>query len=301
MRHWITILVLPAGALALAACATPNPQPAGLTPIPSLAPAETLTLAPALQPSAGQPVLGAPPPASDGAALGAPIYMLSCAPCHGAQGEGIIGPALRNSQYIETAPEEDVFATVAAGRPGTKMPAWLTTNGGPLSQNQIGYVIAYLKAIQGIAPIPPGSPPAPEPTEAPPAPGAPTPEPAKPSESGGPGPAANLKGNPDQGKVAFGQYCAVCHGPEGVQGVANPGSDDGSVPTLNPIDSTLVSQDYATFAANLDLFIEHGSVPAGEGPQIMMPPFGDRKMISDQQIADLIAYVMHLNGVNQTP
>ena len=110
-----------------------------------------------------------------------------------------------------------------------------------------------------------------------------------------------MAGDVDRGKVDFGLYCAACHGPEGAQGIPNPGSDDGSVPLLNPIDSTLVNSDYATFATNVDLFIEHGSVPEGEGPQIMMPSFGDWSLLSDSQIADLIAYVLDLNGVNKAP
>jgi mono/diheme cytochrome c family protein len=32
---------------------------------------------------------------------------------------------------------------------------------------------------------------------------------------------------------------------------------------------------------------------------IMMPSFGDSTMLTDRQIADLIAYVMMLNGVEQ--
>jgi mono/diheme cytochrome c family protein len=31
----------------------------------------------------------------------------------------------------------------------------------------------------------------------------------------------------------------------------------------------------------------------------MMPPFGDGQMLTQQQIADLIAYIMHLNGVEE--
>ena len=93
----------------------------------------------------------------------------------------------------------------------------------------------------------------------------------------------------------FGVYCSTCHGPEGVLGIPNPGSDDGSVPTLKPIDPTLINSDLKVFAENLDLFIEHGSVPEGPDPLIMMPPFGDSKMLTPQQIADLIAYVIELN------
>jgi mono/diheme cytochrome c family protein len=68
---------------------------------------------------------------------------------------------------------------------------------------------------------------------------------------------------------------------------------------MNPIDPTIANADPKIFATNVDLFIQHGSVPEGPGPMIIMPSFGDSKMLTEQQIADLIAYVMHLNGVNQ--
>ena len=92
-------------------------------------------------------------------------------------------------------------------------------------------------------------------------------------------------------------YCASCHGPQGVQGIPNPGSDDGSVPPLNPIDPTLANSDPKTFATNVDLFIQNGSVPEGPSPLIMLPPFGSNNMLTQQQIADIIAYVISLNGV----
>jgi mono/diheme cytochrome c family protein len=85
---------------------------------------------------------------------------------------------------------------------------------------------------------------------------------------------------------------------EGV-GAPNPGSDDGIVPELNPIDSTMVDPDPKVFATNVDLFVQHGSIPSGLGPSVMMPPFGDGKMLTEQQTADVIAYVMLLNGVEQ--
>jgi mono/diheme cytochrome c family protein len=58
----------------------------------------------------------------------------------------------------------------------------------------------------------------------------------------------------------------------------------------------LVSSDSGVFATNIDLFVEHGSVPEGPSPLIMMPPFGDSDLLTDQQIADVIAYIMDLNG-----
>lgn len=122
-----------------------------------------------------------------------------------------------------------------------------------------------------------------------------TEEPARPSNPGGVGEAVNLKGDPAKGAEVFQANCVSCHGEEGKGGVANPGSEDGEVPALNPIDPTLVSQDPQTFASNLDLFLEHGSTPAGNSPALSMPKFGDDKMLQPQEIADVIAYVIQLN------
>ncbi len=80
-------------------------------------------------------------------------------------------------------------------------------------------------------------------------------------------------------------------------GVPNPGSEDGSVPPLNPIDPTIANSNASTFFTNVDLFVEHGSEPDGDNPKIVMPAFGDGKMLTPQQIADIIAYVLSLNGV----
>ncbi len=118
---------------------------------------------------------------------------------------------------------------------------------------------------------------------------------ARPSNSGGPGLAVGLTGNVDSGKEIFAANCQTCHAAEGKGGVPNSGTVDGTVPPLNPIDSTLVSSDYQTFATNLDLFIEHGSTPAGTIPNFLMPAWGDSKALAPQQIADVIAYIISLN------
>jgi len=111
---------------------------------------------------------------------------------------------------------------------------------------------------------------------------------------GGPGEAINLTSDPVAGAGIF-EKCAGCHGKEGKGGQANPGSDAGTIPALNPVNPALKSADAKTFATNLDLFIEHGAKPAGSNPARSMPAFGDKKMLTPQQIADVIAYIISLN------
>ncbi len=122
-------------------------------------------------------------------------------------------------------------------------------------------------------------------------------EPARPNTPGGPGDAINLVGDVTAGEKIFVDSCQMCHGPQGTDNVLNPGSDDGTVPALNPIDPTIANSDYKTFATNADLFIENGSRPAGVNPDRWMPPWGAKDGLTQQQIADVIAYIISLNPV----
>jgi len=81
----------------------------------------------------------------------------------------------------------------------------------------------------------------------------------------------------------------------GTQGVENPGSADGTVPVLNPIDPAIKNTDPKTFALNLDVILQNGSTPGGTSPKLSMPAFGLTNFLTQQQIADVIAYVISLN------
>lgn len=129
------------------------------------------------------------------------------------------------------------------------------------------------------------------PTEGPP----PAEEIARPSNPGSSGAALSLTGDATAGQKVYADKCQVCHGEEGKDNVLNPGSDDGTIPPLNPIDDTLVSPDYQTFAYNIDLFIENGSVPEGPNAAFQMPAWGLNGALTPQQIADVIAYLINLN------
>jgi|WetSurMetagenome_2_1015567.scaffolds.fasta_scaffold415123_1 mono/diheme cytochrome c family protein len=128
-----------------------------------------------------------------------------------------------------------------------------------------------------------------------PVPGEPAVDVARPSNPGGPGPAVGLQGDINRGKEIYAANCEYCHAADGKGDLPNPGTTDGTVPPLNPIDPTLVNADYQTFAYNLDLFLEHGSVPEGTEPTRSMPAWGDNGALTPQQIADVIAYIISLN------
>jgi ubiquinol-cytochrome c reductase cytochrome b subunit len=114
-----------------------------------------------------------------------------------------------------------------------------------------------------------------------------------------PGPAVNIIGSADHGSILFDRTCSSCHSPQGKGKIVNPGSKDGMVPPLNPIDRDEFSPDPKTFAGKVDRYIQHGSRPEGSNPQFSMLPFGDANDLTQQQIADIEAYILSLNDVDR--
>lgn len=115
-------------------------------------------------------------------------------------------------------------------------------------------------------------------------------------KQGPPAQAATITGKWKPGEALFKKRCQSCHGPRGTDKVKNPGSDDGTVPSLNPIDPAFASKTPSAFAANIDRIIQHGSIPDGSKPELFMPNWGDSRALSQQEIADVEAYLMRLNG-----
>ena len=114
-----------------------------------------------------------------------------------------------------------------------------------------------------------------------------------------PGAAADIIGSGERGALLFKMECAACHGLNGTGKVPNPGSDDGTVPPLNPVDKELISKDPREFAGNIDRYIQHGATPEGPNPQLNMPAFGDGNSLTQQQISNVEAYVLQLNGLDR--
>jgi quinol-cytochrome oxidoreductase complex cytochrome b subunit len=123
--------------------------------------------------------------------------------------------------------------------------------------------------------------------------------PIREEKRGTPGRSAYLIGSAERGAEVFRKHCASCHGPEGKTTVLNPGSDEVKVPDLNPADRELSSPDAQSFAENIDVFIQHGAVPKGPNPAIRMPAFGDTNTLTQQEIANVEAHILLLNGVDR--
>ena len=139
----MVLLMLLAGLL-LQSCYF-NVAPPGLTPIPTLAPAATLqavaavTVRPTVAGPAGGQITG-------DAGRGQTVYTTNCVACHGDQGQGGVGPALKGNRFVATAGDQAVWDVIAKGRPGTAMPAWLQAAGGKLSEQQVNDVTAFVRA-----------------------------------------------------------------------------------------------------------------------------------------------------------
>jgi plastocyanin len=159
-------------------------------------------------------------------------------------------------------------------------------------------ILALAAVVGQIGAVAADGPPTPNPLASPPT--NPVFEPVPGVDLNANGPAAGIRGDPMVGRILFARNCVTCHGDRGVGAVENPGSDDGTVPPLNPIDPVFIDSangDPGTFTRAIDLFVQHGSRPSGEKPQLSMVGWGDHKLLSQQDLADIEAYVMQLNGL----
>ncbi len=83
---------------------------------------------------------------------GALLYANNCRTCHGIRGEGGVGltlnkAAFRNQEPLVLSQNQDLIRrTLTCGRAGTLMPAWLDSNGGSLTANQIEHLVRLLTA-----------------------------------------------------------------------------------------------------------------------------------------------------------
>ena len=83
---------------------------------------------------------------------GALLYANNCRTCHGIRGEGGVGltlnkAAFRNQEPLVLSQNQDLIRrTLTCGRAGTLMPAWLDSNGGSLTANQLEHLVRLLTA-----------------------------------------------------------------------------------------------------------------------------------------------------------
>lgn len=76
---------------------------------------------------------------------GTKLYTENCAACHGAQGEGKIGPNLTDNFWLYGGSPLQIYKTVMDGQPIKGMPAWRPV----LGPQKVKAVVAFLLSIRG--------------------------------------------------------------------------------------------------------------------------------------------------------
>lgn len=129
---------------------------------------------------------------ADQAATGAQLYAENCAVCHGENGEGRVGATLAKD-WPSINPSLTVRTIIEQGVPGSVMPAWGESYGGPFSQDEVDALVMFILSWQN------GTPPsiAILPTAT-----------LRPVLS----PVPQVEGDPNRGGVLFDENCAMCHG-----------------------------------------------------------------------------------------
>jgi len=89
-----------------------------------------------------------------GIAEGAGLYKASCVPCHGAAGQGGVGPNLTDEYWLHSGGIKDVFKSIKYGWKEKGMQAWE----GNFSSEQIAQLASFVKSLKGTNPANPKAP-----------------------------------------------------------------------------------------------------------------------------------------------
>jgi cytochrome c oxidase cbb3-type subunit III len=80
--------------------------------------------------------------------VGQGIFKTNCVQCHGAAGEGKVGPNLGDDNYKNVRTIEDILTVLNRGAGGNAMPAWQSK----LNSNEIVLVSTYVASLRGTKP-----------------------------------------------------------------------------------------------------------------------------------------------------
>ncbi len=79
---------------------------------------------------------------------GAQSYAVKCASCHGAKGQGGIGPNLTDDYWIHGATLVSIHKTIQEGVADKGMPQW----GATLPADEVGSLVAFVHSVHGTNP-----------------------------------------------------------------------------------------------------------------------------------------------------
>jgi cbb3-type cytochrome c oxidase subunit III len=114
---------------------------------------------------------------------GEALFKKNCTLCHGDNGEGTVGrPSLNDKPFLDSTSDDTIFSIISSGVPNTEMPAWNQSHGGPLTDEDVRNLVAFIRAWQPSAPDRRATP---------------------------------AVGDLGRGRTLFGNVCAVCHGKNG--------------------------------------------------------------------------------------
>jgi cbb3-type cytochrome c oxidase subunit III len=214
-------------------------------------------------PATSPPPSSQPPaPVDPQVAFGAHAFVqFACAQCHGDRGEGGVSPNVPALQSLAPTLTVDQLTSIiehGAGVSSNPTKPFMPIWHGVISTQQIAALVAYMKA--GFPRV----------------------------QYADPAPTPSDQGDAAAGAALYERYgCINCHGPNGLGGVPNPQSPDTVIPPL-------VGKDFHAEFSDKDIaeIIRSGSV-LGQAPIVSMPHWGT--ILSDQQIAQLIAYINTLS------
>ena len=177
------------------------------------------------------------------------LYAENCAGCHGAEGRGGAAIALADPVYLAIADDASIRKVVVNGVKGTSMPAFAQSAGGMLTNKQIDVLTTEMRSRWS--------------------------RPGILNEVNPPAYAAKASGDVQRGEVAYGTYCASCHGTQG------QGGRKGSAITNDSLLALVSDQGLRTIVITgrpeLGAPDWRGNVPG--------------RAMSDQEITDVVAWM----------
>jgi mono/diheme cytochrome c family protein len=134
--------------------------------------------------------------------VGQEIFSQNCSGCHGEFGEGGLNPTrpddiiapISSAEYLRTRDDATLHSIISQGQPNFGMSPFGTANGGPLDDEEIDAVVAYIRSWEANPPV-----------ELP--------------------PEINVETLSLDGAEIYAQVCAQCHGTKG-EGLVGPALSD---------------------------------------------------------------------------